>query len=129
MKRSTFFLVMVASCERKLDETQACEEARWAIAARVWECTGDEESAEAVLDEFDAQYTCREWDMSDGEVSTSLGPSDTEVTTATSSLFHCSLAIRSLACETVESYGTDVAAFMGSSDGCSWVVEEKGGAR
>jgi hypothetical protein len=129
MKRVMIFLVILVGCERELADTQACEEARWAIAARVWECTGNAESADAVLDAFDAQYTCRAWDMSKGEVSSSLGPSGTEVTTTTSSLFHCSLAIRSLACETVESYGTDVGAFMDSSDGCSWVVEGKGGAR
>lgn len=128
-------VVLLGSCKtlEPIDREQPCREAGYAIARRTFECTGDGDLANARYEKFRREYACipiPEYFVDTGEITKFLQTSDT----GNSGIFppdyyHCALAIDGLACETVESFGSDIALYLASSDGCPWVAEPKGGRK
>ena len=114
-------LLILAGCARTLEPDSFCREVGYAIAGRTQECTGDLALAEARYLQFEQEFTCVEYEV----------PKDTDTGTRDSvfpyqDLYHCPLAIRSLACELVEQYGDDLAAWMTASPTCDLLAQPKG---
>ena len=122
--------LQITSCETvtPMPKDQACREVGWAIAARVYSCTGDPSLATARAEDFDREATCIEWSADDPEFSapadTASGPVRPE------DLFSCAFTLRNLPCDTVTALGDDLSAWLATDPTCAWVVSlDEGGAR
>jgi hypothetical protein len=102
-----------------VDDDSACLEAGYAISRRTYECTADPDLANARFEKFSANYQCIPMpDWSDGLQEDEPYPPD---------LYHCAWVIGELACEWVDAYGDDIAAWLNSSPACAYVIEPAGG--
>jgi len=99
---------------------QPCVEAGYAISSRTFECSGDPELANDRYRDFEKQFACIEWDVTDPET---FNPNSRE-----KDLFHCALEIRGLSCGTVDNYGKDLDAYLTHSPACNLVITYKDGS-
>lgn len=109
-------ILLLLACASSLDEDALCKEVGFAIAGRTEECGLGTEVAEARFEAFLETYTCVEVDPASMEGVGGVLPED---------LFHCPLAIRSLACELVEQYGDDLDLWLTASPTCALLVEAR----
>ncbi len=92
--------------------TAACDDLAGVISARTFACAADHDAANARYDAFFASYRCIEWDP---------------VTTPYEELWHCSLAVGRLDCDTIAGYGDDLDRWLASSPACPLLVERSDG--
>jgi hypothetical protein len=93
--------VLLAACSKDVDPEHACVEAGIAIGARTEECTGDAALGEARVETFEATVTCTVPELADP--------------VQEADLYECALVLRNLACELVDEYGDDLAAWLQTS--------------
>ncbi len=110
-------LLLLPACAHRLEPDAFCKEVGYAIAGRTQECTGDAGLAEARYLLFEEQFTCIEYEVVKDSDQTDLPYQD---------LYHCPLAIRSLACELVDQYGDDLSQWMTASPTCELLATPEG---
>lgn len=120
-RRALPLLLALPGClaMQEIDPDQPCLEAGYAIAWVTEECTGDRALANARFERFQQAYTCIPHAPAD-DVAAGIQPED---------LYACADTIDDVSCETAETYGDDISAWMSVSEACAWVAEPAGGGR
>jgi hypothetical protein len=112
------WLLACASLE-PVDPEAPCLEAGYAIAWRTFDCTGDEDLANARYELFAKNYEYFPIVYPEIDVlgTSLLAPADTP-----GNYFHCAFLMGELACELVDQYGDDLDLWLSTSPTCDLVV-------